>query len=738
LHISIRSRAARGTAALVAAFLLALMTAGAASALQVSGSVQQVDVVGAHGHQRLELIDRRGHVVQSLQAGSLGGAVYRGVKPGPGYRVRAAGGRTSRAFTVLHDRSTPASKRFYTQRIPKSGYGYLTVRDGTRLAIDVHLPSGSGPYPTLVEYSGYGYANPAGPNNGISQIATLLGFAVVDVNMRGTGCSGGAFNYFDTLQNLDGYDVIETVAHQPWTLHHKVGMMGISYGGISQLFVAKTDPPDLAAITPLSVIDNSATTLYPGGMLNTGFALPWAKERDQDALPNSPTADQAWALKRIRQGDATCKANQVLHQEAANLVSMVRATSHYVPAVANPLSPVTFVHKIKVPTYMACQFTDEQTGGHCPDLAEHFTGTSRKWFTFTNGVHADSLDPATFNRWYDFLQLYVARRQPSLSPSVRAIGPTLYATALGINGVTLPDDPIQHEPSYAAALAAFQRLPSIRVLFDNGAGSTNTGAPVPGFEHSFSRFPAPGTQARSWYLGPAGSLVSNAPATAGKSSFVWSRHAVPATDFTGNTGTGGLWGATPTYHWAQSPANTSVSFLSAPLKSHTVVFGAGSVQAWIRASTPDVDLQVTISEVRPDGKETFVQNGWLRASERKLDPRQSTLLEPVPSLRASDVAPLPKGRYTEITVPLYYEGHAYRAGSRIRIAIAAPNGNQPIWSFAQTVPGRRASVSIAFSRQMPSRLVLPVVAGVGVPTPLPPCPGLRGEPCRAYVPTAHA
>ena len=43
----------------------------------------------------------------------------------------------------------------------------------------------------------------------------LLGYAVVDVNMRGTGCSGGAFDYFEPLQALDGYDVIETVARQP-------------------------------------------------------------------------------------------------------------------------------------------------------------------------------------------------------------------------------------------------------------------------------------------------------------------------------------------------------------------------------------------------------------------------------------------------------------------------------------------------------------------------------------------
>ena len=45
-----------------------------------------------------------------------------------------------------------------------------------------------------------------------------MGFAVVDVNMRGTGCSGGAFDFFEPLQNLDGYDVVETIAHQPWVL----------------------------------------------------------------------------------------------------------------------------------------------------------------------------------------------------------------------------------------------------------------------------------------------------------------------------------------------------------------------------------------------------------------------------------------------------------------------------------------------------------------------------------------
>ena len=239
-----------------------------------------------------------------------------------------------------------------------------------------------------------------------------MGFAVVDVNMRGTGCSGGAFDFFEPLQSLDGYDVIETIARQPWVRDHKVGMMGISYGGISQLFTAQLNPPSLEAISPLSVLDATATTLYPGGILNTGFAVAWAQERQHEALPAGPNSGQPWAYQRIQNGDTTCASNQVLHGEAADLNAKIAANSHYDAAVADPLDPVTFVNKINVPVFMACQWEDEQTGGHCPELVRKFTGTTQKWFNFTNGAHIDSLDPYTFNRWYDFLKLFVAHRAP--------------------------------------------------------------------------------------------------------------------------------------------------------------------------------------------------------------------------------------------------------------------------------------------------------------------------------------
>ena len=154
------------------------------------------------------------------------------------------------------------------------------------------------------------------------------------------------------------------------------------------------------------------------------------------------------------------------------------------------------------------------------------------------------------------------------------------------------------------------------------------------------------------------------------------------------------------------------------------------MHAWIRASVPDLDLQVTVSEVRPDGKETYVQSGWLRTSLRKLDPRKSSLLEPVPSLRREDRARLPKGEFSKVIVPLYYQGHLYRAGSRIRVTLTAPSGDQPVWAFGESVPSGDAKVTLALSHEHPSRLILPRVPGISAPTPLPACGALRGEPCR--------
>ena len=755
------------------ALAVCLVTAASACAFTAQGSAKQVYVTGLDPNAQASLLNSKGKTVYTQNADSLGGLLFRNVAPGTGYRVRlTSAGQASGPITVHSEAAAPWDPSIYNQSIPDNGYTYLTTRDGTQLAIDVHPPTSPAgqpgvpsefhfptfpaatsyapPYPTLIEYSGYGYADPAGPENGIAVLANLMGFAVVDVNMRGTGCSGGAYDFFEPLQNLDGYDVIETIAKQPWVLGNKVGMLGISYGGISQLFTAQLQPPHLAAIAPLSVIDATATTLYPGGILNTGFAVAWAEQRQQNAEPAGPSNGQAWAYKRVQEGDQTCAADQALHGEAADLLAKIRENSTYNPSVADPLDPVTFVHNIKVPTFMACQWEDEQTGGHCAELAQHFTGTNRKWFTYTNGAHIDSLDPYTYDRFYDFLELFVAHKAPIENAApVQAAAPIVYKEAMGLpqgDVVTLPPDPIQLQPTYQLALSAFEALPEIWVLFDNGAGtsptgSTTAGDPYPGFEQSFSGFPIPGTTAQTWYFGQGGTLTQQPPTAEGVDSYTSDAKAVPLTDYSANTGSGGLWGNASEWewNWAQPPAGSAVSYVSAPT-SNAAAIGGGAVHLWVKSSTPDVDLQATVSEVRPDGNETFVQNGWLRASERKLATNSNnifkqspTLLEPIPTVLASDVKSMPSDQFVPIVIPLYFQGHVYRAGSRIRVTIAAPNGAQPVWSFGQTQPaGTTAAESIAFSSSMPSSLILPIVPGVGAPTGMPACPSLRNEPCRSY------
>ena len=127
--------------------------------------------------------------------------------------------------------------------------------------------------------------------------------------------------------------------------------------------------------------------------------------------------------------------------------------------------------------------------------------------------------------------------------------PLVYQTAMGVPGVTLPHDPIQDQPTYETAKAAFESSPQVRVLFDNGAGGA-PGAPYPGFERGFDRFPIPGTRPRSWYFRANGTLAGKPPkkgARGGFTKFIWDKESRPADDFAGTKTDGGdLWTAHPT------------------------------------------------------------------------------------------------------------------------------------------------------------------------------------------------
>src|SRR5438270_10464033 len=98
----------------------------------------------------MSLLDRRGRTVAIKRADSLGGLLFRNVKVGSGYRVRAyPRGPKSGPLTVLTAAPAPPGTRVYDQTLPSNGYGYLTTRDGTKLAIYVHPPTSPAGEPGL-------------------------------------------------------------------------------------------------------------------------------------------------------------------------------------------------------------------------------------------------------------------------------------------------------------------------------------------------------------------------------------------------------------------------------------------------------------------------------------------------------------------------------------------------------------------------------------------------------------
>ena len=164
------------------------------------------------------------------------------------------------------------------------------------------------------------------------------------------------------------------------------------------------------------MIDNTQTTLYPGGILNTGFALSLGQgPRARRAAGVGRPAASSGRYKRIQGGDKTCEANQALHAEAVDLIGEDPGQQLLPAQGRRSARPDHLRAQINAPVFLACQWTDEQTGGHCPSSSGASPAPTQKWFTFTNGAHIDSLDPATFNRWYDFLELYVAQRAPQLT-----------------------------------------------------------------------------------------------------------------------------------------------------------------------------------------------------------------------------------------------------------------------------------------------------------------------------------
>jgi predicted acyl esterase len=720
------------------ALLTALALAGPAlvHAFQVQPGIGFIAVTDTTPGSQIILSDTRGTELRRETTDEFGSLIFRDLAQGGRFLVSdATSGRSGERVTVLRFADNPPPS-FYEKQALVDGYQYIEARDGTLLAAMVRPPAGKslsdGPFPTVIEYSGYSPADPDSPQPS-TLISEFVGFATVGVNMRGSGCSGGVLGLFDLPTTADGYDVVEAVAAQPWVLHGKVGMVGISFPGISQLFVGGARPPHLAAIAPLSVIaDIYRAPGFPGGIFNNGFAQSWLQDRKDDAAP-APSGGQGWARKRVNNGDQTCLANQRLRLQTLDPLDFVHSHPFYEPSLMAERSPINWVDLIEVPVFLSSSWQDEQTGGDFASMLNRLPKREDVKITLQNGVHTSSLDPAVLWNWLAFLDLYVARTAPDPG-RIGLIAPIIYDQILGSGSPTppLPSDRFDVITDYDEAKTLFESDPHVRVRLENGAGSPTPGLPADTFELGFSQWPPTQIHPTIWYFDAGGTLTTRRPHGDDADTYRPDPSVRPSETLPG-TGQDDSWAVMPPYDWAPLVDGTALAYATPPLEKDVTIVGPGSVDLWLGSSAPDTDIQVTLSEIRPDGLEYYVQNGWLRASHRKLDRKTSTKIEPRPTHLDKDKSPLPFGQLSKVRVGIYAVAHVFRKGSRIRIGIEAPGGDRTRWAFDTPLTDGTIENTIGRSQAQASRLVLPVIPGVEVPQPLPPCPGLRGQPCRTYV-----
>jgi len=175
----------------------------------------------------------------------------------------------------------------------------VAMRDDVKLATDVYLPQGDGPFPAILVMTPYN-------KDGLAMwsiAANQKGYAFVAQDFRGRFASEGndypVFRSYAWGDIQDGYDTVEWIASQEWC-NGKVGTLGISGPGIAQNMLAPTAPPHLVC-QYVGVAYSSAyhQSAYQGGAFRKNLWERWLNDNqfDPETLEltrEHPDYDEYW------------------------------------------------------------------------------------------------------------------------------------------------------------------------------------------------------------------------------------------------------------------------------------------------------------------------------------------------------------------------------------------------------------------------------------------------------------
>lgn len=148
------------------------------------------------------------------------------------------------------------------------------MRDGVKLAGNLYLPAGKGPFPCVVQRTPYGkdamFASPAGAKK-----YTDGGYAYLVQDVRGKGRSEGFYQAFIN-DAFDGFDTVEWMAKQDWC-NGSIGITGASAMGYTSLLAATMNPPHLKAAYVVVAPSTRLTGAYIGGAFKQKDSGDWSR-----------------------------------------------------------------------------------------------------------------------------------------------------------------------------------------------------------------------------------------------------------------------------------------------------------------------------------------------------------------------------------------------------------------------------------------------------------------------------
>jgi putative CocE/NonD family hydrolase len=534
-----------------------------------------------------------------------------------------AHGVPARAAEAPPPQMPPATYKTVAQEV------MVPMDDGVKIGTTVTFPSldgqtpAPGRFPVVLQMTPYGRNGICGCAPGADFAARGMIGAVADV--RGTGGSGGSLkdNYFSPREQRDGYNLVEYFGTRPYSTG-RVGMTGGSYVGITQYLTAELQPPHLAAITPLV----SLSDLYREGYTHDGVPNFFFDSQylgvQQPASYTGPNMDPALLADTI-----AAKAGQVPGSATLAFDYLSRPADG---PFYRERSPLYRADRIQVPVLI-------------------------------------------YDGWHDGFIFGAGVMYRELSKR-KGVETRLYVDPCTHKGCGPPFDPLTNPDNLENNEAIVFEFLRKYLLGAKVPERPRVRAYVQGADRWLDApdWPPPTTGLRTFHLTADG--LSDSPASTKTSRSYVTK---PSDGLSMAFDQYGTVAASPYIPLDQRLEEESgATWRTQPLEQPLTLAGSGALHLVATSTADDTDWIAKLSDVAPDGSETIITAGFLRASYRELDPQRST--PALPWHKDTSPAPIEPGRPYAYDVAIWPTAYELAAGHRLQLRLTS-------YDFPTHLPG---------------------------------------------------